>query len=131
MTEAAVQVVLLILALQFKHLLADFFLQNDFMLAGRNTYLHPGRALHAAIHGFGTVIVMVLFGTGLTLLAAIAVVEIVVHFHIDWGKARLTENRGLTAKDRAFWFLTGIDQALHQATYLAIALVWLRALPVA
>jgi len=50
------------------------------------------------------------------------VLDGVVHYHIDWGKAKLTSKTQLNPVDSEFWWLMGLDQYLHQCCYLF--LVW-------
>ena len=62
-------ILLLFAALQIKHLVADFFLQNAKMIQGREKYWHMGRAMHAGIHVFLTAICFALFGTSLLFIS--------------------------------------------------------------
>lgn len=117
----ATTVLVLVFLLQVKHLVADFFLQNEYMLSGRDRYLHGGRALHVALHIVGTVLVLVAVGTPIFATLVVAIVEFVLHYHIDWGKSALNHRRGLTPSDPVYWRALGVDQALHHATYIAIA----------
>jgi hypothetical protein len=48
----------------------------------------------------------------------------VVHFHIDWAKARYSDTHDLTPAQARFWQATGLDQALHQLTYVAMVWAW-------
>jgi hypothetical protein len=107
----------LFLALQVKHFICDFPLQaNPFFYKNKGTYGHAGGIAHAAIHGLGTWIIL---GWQAALLDA------VVHYHIDWAKMRLNKAWKLEpANSEAFWILLGFDQLLHQLTY--IALLWWR-----
>ncbi|XDB00149.1 DUF3307 domain-containing protein [Sulfitobacter sp. LCG007] len=115
----------LMLLLQIKHMFGDYFLQTRGMLDGRETYLHLGRFLHGGVHAAGTALAFTLIGTPLpfTLLAALA--DWAIHFHIDWWKGRLTMTQKLTPADSAYWRASGVDQALHQLTYVAMIWVWL------
>ncbi|MGR3713953.1 MAG: DUF3307 domain-containing protein [Shimia sp.] len=115
---------LLIAAFQFKHLVADFFLQNAKMIMGREKYWHMGRALHAGVHAVFSVLVLAVFGTPLGALAALVIVEFVVHFHIDWAKARYSVDRNLQPTEACYWYAVGTDQALHQLTYLVMVWIW-------
>lgn len=115
---------LLFFLFQIKHMLADFFLQTERMLCGRGVYFHVGRAQHALVHALGSLIVLLIMGTGLPMIWFLIVVEWVVHFHIDWWKAQHTETHDLNPDQAAFWRATGIDQALHQLTYLGMGWVW-------
>ena len=124
MSEQTTAVLVLILLLQIKHLIADFFLQTPAMLKDRQVYWHMGRAAHAGVHAVGSIIVFLLVGTPMSVLVTLVVLEFIVHFHIDWGKAKFTEDRKLTPTDAAYWYANGVDQALHHFTYLAMTWAW-------
>ena len=106
-------------------MLADYFLQTKIMLNGRNQYLHFGRFLHAGVHAVGSFIAFVLVSAPLSFVIPLVLVEWVVHFHIDWWKGRLTSDQKLTPADAAYWRASGVDQALHQMTYVAMIWAWL------
>lgn len=118
------QVIGLVFALQVKHLLADYFLQTKDMIESRRFYGHRGGIAHVAIHGTGSLFVFALFGGLSGLVAWIVLVEVVVHYHIDWSKDNIVVRLGITPEDRSYWIAAGTDQALHQATYLVMALAW-------
>ncbi|WP_394356569.1 DUF3307 domain-containing protein [Sedimentitalea todarodis] len=111
--------------LQIKHMFADYFMQTPRMLADRAVYVHVGRAQHAAIHAAGSAIAFFLIGAPIGFIVAICAAEWVVHFHIDWGKARHGEASGCGPNDAGFWRAAGIDQALHQLTYIAMVWAWI------
>jgi hypothetical protein len=117
----------LLVLLQIKHLLADFFLQTGFMLSGNWRYLHAGRAAHCAVHAAGTVLVLLLMRTSPALLLAMVAAEFVVHFHIDWLKARHGRATGYDTSDRRYWQAFGTDQLAHQLTYLGMGWWWIAA----
>lgn len=119
-------VLLLLCLLQIKHLFADFFLQTPKMLSGRNEYLHAGRAQHAGVHALGSVVVFVLMGAPVGFTLAICLAEWVVHFHIDYGKARYSEKKDLTPQQAVYWRAMGTDQCLHQLTYVAMTALWVK-----
>lgn len=114
---------LLIAALQVKHLIADFFLQTGKMIMGREVYWHVGRAQHAGIHAALSFVVLALFGMPLNLVAALVVAEFIVHSHIDWIKARYSVKHKLQPDQPLYWYAMGTDQAAHQLTYLVM--VWI------
>ncbi|WP_187429188.1 hypothetical protein ROLI_028430 [Roseobacter fucihabitans] len=125
MGEDLFELLILLCLLQIKHMLADYFLQTSFMLEGRARYRHMGRLLHAGIHALGSVMAFLLLGTPVVFILLVVVLEGVVHFHIDWCKGRFTYVRQLTPNDAAFWRASGVDQALHQLTYVAMLWAWL------
>lgn len=117
-------VLLLLCLLQIKHMFADYFLQTPKMLSGRSTYAHWGRAQHAAVHVVGSVIIFALFRAPLDFILIIAALEWVVHFHIDFAKAHYSDRKKLQPSQPAFWRATGLDQLMHNLTYIAMAWAW-------
>ncbi|SNT32123.1 DUF3307 domain-containing protein [Tropicimonas sediminicola] len=113
----------LLAALQAKHLIADFFLQTGYMHANKGRYGHPGGLMHAGLHGLGSLCVLLAFGVTPLAAAALTTAEFLVHYHLDWAKARLTANWRLTPDRPSFWALIGVDQALHQWTYLVLVIL--------
>jgi hypothetical protein len=116
-------VLVLLVLLQFKHLLADFVLQNAYILENRGKWGHPGGLLHAAIHLAGSLIVLSLVSVPAQAILYLLVFEGIVHYHIDWAKDNLGKRYILTPTTRAFWVLTGLDQFLHQVTYV-VMIAW-------
>ncbi|WP_417524285.1 DUF3307 domain-containing protein [Marinovum sp.] len=112
---------LLILGFQVKHLAGDYLLQTPFMLAGKGSYGHPGGLLHAAIHGGLSAGLLAVAGVAFGVILGLALAEIVLHYHLDWGKERWLRQRALTTAQPRFWMALGADQFLHQLTYLAMA----------
>jgi len=112
----------LLVLLLIKHLFADFFLQTPIMLGNRAQYIHVGRVLHCGVHVLGTVIAFVLVGVPLGALVALLVAEFLAHFHIDFAKGWWSERLGHTPDDASYWRAFGVDQLLHQLTY--VLMVW-------
>ena len=125
MSESASALLVLLCLLQAKHMFADYFLQTKIMLDGRETYVHLGRFLHVVVHGAGSLIAFTLVGTPFAFILPVVVAELFVHYHIDWLKGRYTAIQQLTPVDAAFWRAAGVDQALHQLTYVVMIWVWL------
>lgn len=124
MTETVTTVLVLLCLLQIKHMFADYFLQTPKMLAGRGTYLHLGRAQHAGLHAVFSALVLSVMGADPVFVVVVSGLEWVVHFHIDWGKARWSEIKAHDPTKAGFWRAAGVDQALHHLTYLAMAWAW-------
>lgn len=124
MGETTTSVLLLLVLFQIKHMFADFYLQTPRMLEGRETYIHRGRAEHAGVHALFSVIVFLLMGTSVMVTLVIVVAEWIVHFHIDWAKAKHSVRKKQTPAEAGFWRAMGADQACHQLTYLAMAWIW-------
>lgn len=119
-------VLILLCLLQIKHLFADFFLQTPKMLSGRDEYLHAGRAQHAGVHALLSIVVFVLMGASVGFILLICLIEWVIHFHIDYGKAHYSEKKDLNPQQASFWRAMGTDQCLHQLTYIAMTAAWVK-----
>jgi len=107
---------------QVKHLLADYVLQTGWMLRDKAVYGGPGGLAHAAVHVLLTVPVLLWLQTGLVFMLAIVLAEFLLHYHIDWAKARLSLRAGFKVHEKRYWVAYGMDQSLHQLTYLGILL---------
>lgn len=101
---------------------ADFFLQTPRMLAGRGEYAHFGRAQHAAIHAAGSAVALVVLGAPSTFIVVLCVLEWAVHYHIDWAKGVYSDWSGHGPTNAGYWRTFGVDQLLHQLTY--VAMIW-------
>lgn len=125
MADTAVNILVLLALFQVKHMLADYFLQTQRMLSGRGEYFHIGRAQHAGVHAVGSVLVFAAVGAPPLFILTIVVIEWLVHFNIDWAKARFSETHNLTPAQAGFWRAAGVDQAAHQLTYVAMIWAWI------
>jgi len=117
----------LLTAFAFKHFICDFPLQSfPYMYENKGTYGHFGGLLHAGIHFFGTLIVLI--GFPAILVLGCSIIDFFAHYHIDWAKTNLCKYFNLKPDNSQwFWILLGIDQLLHGLTYLglvALILSW-------
>ena len=117
-------ILLLLCGLQIKHMFADYYMQTPKMLSGRGEYLHMGRAQHAGVHAVGSILVFLIAGAPILFALIVAALEWVVHFNIDFCKARYSDAKKLTPTQAGFWRAAGTDQAAHHLTYLAMAWAW-------
>ncbi|OAN74085.1 hypothetical protein A8B82_18880 [Sulfitobacter sp. EhC04] len=122
MTIEMQMVLLLLTLLQVKHLFADYFLQTPRMLSDRARYLHLGRVQHAGVHTGLSLVALLLVGVGPMLALVIFLAEGVAHFHIDWIKGRHAESSGKGPDQAGYWHAFGVDQMMHQLTY--VAMLW-------
>jgi hypothetical protein len=113
-------VILILILLLLKHFICDFVLQFPYMLEEKGTYGAAGGIHHAAFHALGTALSLMLLGVMDAIF--LALIDFILHYHIDWVKVKLS--KGLTSSDRKFWFWFGIDQLLHQLSYLFI-IIWI------
>jgi hypothetical protein len=120
----AIGAVALLCLFQLKHFIADFVLQSPYILDNRRFYGHPGGLLHVAIHLVGSLIALLIVGTSFSVVAALLIVEGLVHYHLDWAKDNIVAWRDLSPRDSGFWYATGLDQGLHQLTYIGMTAYW-------
>ncbi|HET8687294.1 MAG TPA: DUF3307 domain-containing protein, partial [Methanosarcina sp.] len=79
-----------------------------------------GGLLHSYLHGFVTFGILTFFFPW-HLSANLALLDSVLHYHIDWSKVNLNKKFGWTATNNEyFWWLVGFDQLLHLLTYIGI-----------
>lgn len=112
--------ILLLLLLQIKHFIWDFWYQPPYMWQNKGTFLHLGGIIHSGLHAKTTFLILAFF-TDIKIAAALSVAEFFLHYGIDWAKMNINRIKGWTATTHnEFWQLTGFDQLLHQLTYLLI-----------
>ena len=121
MADPVTFLIVLLFLLQAKHLFADFYLQTPRMLRDRGVYLHFGRLQHAGLHAVGSLVAFVLVGVPVVTALIVALVEWALHFHIDWGKGRWSDHTGHGPDQAGYWRAFGVDQTLHQWTYILMA----------
>ena len=110
-----------LLGLFIKHFICDFPLQMfPWMYLNKGRCLHPGGIVHAGVHGIGTLIVLSFFFE-IKLSIFYALIDMLVHYHIDWAKMNLSRHYDLKPNNSEWlWVLLGLDQLLHHLTYFAI-----------
>lgn len=108
----------LLISFQIKHFLADFPLQTKYML--RKTAKHGWKCpllAHAGVHGgFTFLVIWPLASLKVALLCGLA--DFTVHLCVDFWKARFTNSHPF---QKSFWIAFGMDQTMHQLTYIVIA----------
>jgi hypothetical protein len=108
------------LAFQLKHYLCDFVLQTQFQARKKGIYAHIAGITHAGTHVIGSVPALLILGCDLRMVLILLLAEFLVHYHTDWAKARIDRARGAAGQDHVFWMLFGLDQLVHQLTYIAM-----------
>lgn len=114
--------ILLLLCFQLKHFLVDFVWQSDKQLEAKSIYGKLAGLEHAGLHALFTYLILVHFldiGSSITL----ALIDFVLHYHIDWARLHISKRNNLTAGDSIYIKWLGFDQFLHQLTYLVIVII--------
>lgn len=112
--------VVALIVLQVKHVIIDWVLQPPWMWQNKGKLGHPGGLTHAGLNAWGTSAVLTYFFP-LSGFLWIFIADFLAHYTIDYCKMNINRIKGWEATTHAeFWWLTGIDQFLHQVTYLVI-----------
>jgi hypothetical protein len=130
----AIMVLLMFFLFQLKHLIVDFFIQNRFpyMWMNKHKLFHWGGWLHAGSHAVFSFPILAFIhppGTwGFSWMygaIALCIAEMFIHFFIDMIKMRVGIWTGWKCNTSPqFWNLLGVDQFLHQLTYIWMVAVW-------
>lgn len=116
-------VLALYIAFRIKQFACDFLFQTDWMALNKGKPGWEGYKpllSHAAVHGAGTLIIMLLLAPAFWWLA---LVDLLVHGLVDRLKGMYTFQKGWTYRDRWFWWSFGLDQEAHNFTHLIYVLL--------
>lgn len=119
-------VLLLIAALQVKHFICDGPLQTRAMVEAKGHYGRARGILHALIHAAGTVLVLAGFGFAASIVLLLGLLDLAIHYHVDFTKENVVRKAGWTPSHAPFWWALSADQTAHQLTYLLIAYIALK-----
>jgi hypothetical protein len=118
------EMLIVLIWLQVKHWIVDFVLQTENQIKSKGIYGAGAGIGHSLEHAIGTLAALTVasFYVELTVFWIIvtAVVDGVLHYHIDWVKMKWGNN-DITTK--AFWSHLGLDQMAHQICYLFLIIV--------
>jgi hypothetical protein len=103
-----------------KHFLCDFVLQTAYLYRNKGIYGHPAGFIHTGLHAVGSLPAILLIGGAPGLIAMIVIGELLVHYHVDWLKLYIDKHFRLRIDRSPYWIIFGLDQLLHQATYIVI-----------
>jgi hypothetical protein len=108
---------------EVKHFVCDFVLQTAYLYRNKGIYGHRAGLIHAGLHALGSLPAIVLIGGAPGLIAVLVIGEFLVHYHVDWLKLHIDHHYRLRIDRSAYWIIFGVDQLLHQATYIVILAV--------
>ena len=109
-----------LILLQIKHWYVDFVDQTEEEIQHKGIYLDWIGIKHSVKHGVSTFVILwaVLGWVETDLAFALATVDFLLHYHIDWCKMNYG-NRDIRTPQ--FWNHLGLDQMAHQIVYIIIA----------
>lgn len=116
---------LLLVIFQLKHFLADFPLQNTYMLGKmqRTNWSKPLLA-HVSVHSLFTFVITLVFTRDYELALTLATTDLIIHFIVDRIKASPSIGGRFTPNQPYFWWALGADQMAHHLThYVCIYLI--------
>lgn len=101
-----------------KHFIVDFLLQPAYMYKNKGIYGHPGGLYHSGLHALVT-FVFLLFILNPIGAFNLALLEFIIHYHIDWAKIQVCQKKGWgPTTSEWYWYTLGLDQFLHYMTYV-------------
>jgi hypothetical protein len=112
--------------MQIKHLLVDFINQSGNEIRKKGIYGDLVGMYHSAKHGIGTAICALLVLAleldyyNFIFAFMLGNIDFILHYHIDWYKSNYGESN---PNKKEFWNWLGLDQMLHQMTYILLALM--------
>ncbi len=107
-----------LLAFEAKHFVCDFVLQTEWQVRTKGIYGHPGGFVHAGLHAILSIPAMLVWAPSAALMGALMLGEFLIHYHMDWSKEHIGRRKGLRVDMGAYWTLFGLDQFVHQLTYI-------------
>jgi hypothetical protein len=111
-------VFLLLFLLALKHFIADFVFQSEYQVSQKGIYGAGGGIEHALWHGMFTFVVLAVVLELLVPAVVLGVLDALVHYHIDYIKARWGSR---DANTQRFWRELGLDQFCHMTFYIWLA----------
>jgi hypothetical protein len=104
-----------LILMQFKHWWIDFVNQTREEVISKGKYGDRLGLYHSLKHGLFTGVISILFISDGSLIFGLVVIDLLLHYHIDWTK----RNYGCQdINSIKFWHHMGFDQMIHQLTYL-------------
>lgn len=109
--------------LQWKHQIVDWMWQPEYEYKNKGTFGHFGGIRHAGKNAIGTGLCIGLFyGGPIGLL--VTVLDFMIHYTIDLCKTKINNHYALDpTKHKEYFWLLGLDQTLHQLTYIFLVFV--------
>lgn len=123
MSQAVALTLWALLALELKHFICDFVIQSEYQVRTKGIYGHMGGFLHSGLHILGTIPALLILGADLKAMAILLAAEFVIHYHADWSKIAVDKRTQWGMDDQRYWIMFGVDQLIHQLTYIGILFV--------
>lgn len=113
------EVLLVLTGLLVKHIVADYYIQMNFMFKNKHVYGAWGGVSHALVHAIGTALVLSPF-VSIATLNFVVFIDLMLHYHIDYVKSNYSIRNPMQPSEQRYWIVHGTDQLLHVLTYVLI-----------
>jgi len=129
-------IMVMLVVFQVKHFLADFILQNKYMLgkfSSESRIWMPALSAHVAVHGMFTLVISSIFylsaaafdvtvnvPTISAFVGLLVIIDMGIHFLMDRYKASPRLGGKYPIDKSMFWYVLGIDQSVHHLTHYYI-----------
>ncbi len=110
-------------AFELKHFVCDFVLQTSYQYRNKGIYGHAGGLIHAGLHLLGSIPALLILTSHPVPIMLMLAAEFVIHYHADWAKQQIDERLKLTIDMLPYWIIFGLDQLVHQLTYVGMIYV--------
>ena len=94
------EVILLFVLLSIKHFIVDFILQTNQMIMEKGNYGEKWGIIHSLQHGIATAAIFLLIVDPPAALF-FGILDMLIHYHIDWAKINVNRTNHLTPSDKA------------------------------
>ena len=114
----SIDILILLVAFQLKHLVADYYLQFPYMYEnkGKPTGWVMPLVHHSEVHAAFTLFIIGLYAEGIMIPLAAMLFDFTTHFITDRWKAIKKDGPDTSA----FWYSLGIDQMVHHIVGILI-----------
>lgn len=116
MSETIGYILLILVLFQIKHWYIDFVNQSEEEVAHKGTYLDWRGMKHSIKQGIWTAVILYFF-IQIEFAFFFGILDFLIHYHTDYCKMHYG-NRDI--KTKQFWAQLGLDQMVHQLTYILI-----------
>lgn len=118
-----IESLLLLWGLFVKHAIADLAMQSFRTPGDKSNLRNPKGWIHAGDHSILTFLVVLIGTFNFTNAIAIAILDYVLHFMIDFVKTVIIKKYKWNTNQRQYWIAQSIDQIAHFSCYLIYILL--------
>ena len=118
-----IESLLLLWGLFVKHAIADLAMQSFRTPGDKSNLRNPKGWIHAGDHSILTFLVVLIGTFNFTNAIAIAILDYVLHFMIDFVKTVIIKKYKWNTNQRQYWITQSIDQIAHFSCYLIYILL--------